>query len=95
MIELNEKLSRVKNGDYNFTVGNGKYDVNTVQDDIDNSIKAYVDSVIKEIEQLAQFRDDVKQETKYRNQFLDQHADEAGSKARKLEGRQSKHKGKK
>ena len=95
LIELNEKLSRVKNGDYNFTVGNGKYDVNTVQEDIDNSIRAYIDSVTKEIEQLKRFRDDVKQETKYRNQFLDQHADEAGSQARKLEGRQGKHKGKK
>ena len=95
LIELNEKLSRVKNGDYNFIVGSGRYDVNTIQEDIDSSIRAYVDKVKKEIELLAQFRDDVKQETIFRNKFLDQHADEAGSKARKLEGRQGKHKGKK
>ena len=91
--ELNEKLTRIKNGDYNLIAD--KFDVNTVQEDINNKIRDYVERATTHIDRLKQLRDDVKQETIYRNQFLDQHADEGGSQARKLEGRQGKHKGKK
>lgn len=91
--KLENKLSRVKNGDYDFKVDE-KIDYNTIREDIDAEIAKYLDYITKDISRLERIKDDVKQERVYRNKFLDQHADEAGSKARKLEGRQGKHKGK-
>lgn len=86
-----------------------KRDVEKAQKDIDNISHDKYDDVdeynrrIKNIDQM--LSDSIKQsldalpiaraERNNRNKFLDQHADEAGSKARKLEGRQGKHKGKK
>ena len=91
--KLENKLSRVKNGDYDFKVDE-KIDYNTIREDIDAEIEKFLDYVTKDISKLERIKADVKQERVYRNKFLDQHADEAGSKARKLEGRQGKHKGK-
>lgn len=92
--ELESKLSRVKNGDYDFKVDE-KMDYNTIKEDIDMEITRYLNDVTEDINKLERLKSDVKQERDFRNKFLDQHAEVGGSKARKLEGRQGKHKGKK
>lgn len=92
--ELENKLSRVKNGDYDLKVDE-KMDYNTIREDIDADIEKYLNYIAEDINKIERLKNDVKQERDFRNEFLDQHADEGGSKARKLEGRQGKHKGKK
>ena len=92
--ELESKLSRVKNGDYDLKADE-KMDYNTIKEDIDMEIARYLNDITEDINKLERVKNDVKQERVFRNKFLDQHADEGGSKARKLEGRQGKHKGKK
>ena len=72
-----------------------KMDYNTIKEDIDMEIARYLNDITEDINKLERVKNDVKQERVFRNKFLDQHADEGGSKARKLEGRQGKHKGKK
>jgi hypothetical protein len=91
--ELESKLSRVKNGDYDFKVDE-KMDYNTIKEDIDMEIARYLNDITEDINKLERLKNDIKQERVFRNKFLDQHAEIGGSKARKLEGRQGKHKGK-
>jgi hypothetical protein len=92
--ELESKLSRVKNGDYDLKADE-KMDYNTIKEDIDMEIARYLNDITEDINKLERLKADVKQEEIFRNKFLDQHAEIGGSKARKLEGRQGKHKGKK
>lgn len=85
-----------------------KQEIKELQKDLSNvAAKKYdnVDDYNKRLEDIDREIDDAIKRTLHdfdqrraeisnRNKFLDQHVDEAGSKARKLEGRQGKHKGK-
>ena len=63
--------------------------------EIDEATKKAIDEYNKTMEAVRKNIYQIVEEIDLRNKFIHQHADEAGSKARKLEGRQGKHKGKK
>lgn len=90
---IEEKIQRMQKGDLNFKIDDT--DKRTINQQIDEDVKDYISLAEHQIKRIKMFRDSYKKELQLRNKFLDQHADEAGSKARKLEGRQGKHKGKK
>ena len=97
--KINENLEKIKNKDYNIMTN---YNITTdtsirvpLLDRIDIECERRLDKISDDMDYLKRIIDTANLETDNRNKFLDQHADEGGSKARKLEGRQGKHKGKK